>query len=366
MTQQTPAENDLLVYVGTYTRGESEGIYLYRLDTGSGALRPAGVASGVENPSFLAIHPNRRYLYAVSEIENMGGEASGAVNAFAIDPASGALTPLNQQPSGGTGPCHLSVDKTGQFVLVANYNGGSVAVLPIQDDGRLGEASDFIQHEGASSVDPKRQDRPHAHSITLDAANRYAYAADLGLDKVLIYRFDQAAGKLVPHDEVQVTGGAGPRHFDFHPNNRYAYLIDELDNTVIAFAYDADSGALTPIQTVSALPEDFQGTSYCADVHVAPSGKFVYGSNRGHDSIVVFAIDEETGRLTSVDHESTRGEFPRNFALDPSGRYLLVANQNSNNVVTFCIDQETGKLTATGEEIEVPMPVCLKLLPLSA
>lgn len=361
MTEQNHGE--LLVYVGTYTRGRSEGIYVYRMDASSGALELLSKATGVSNPSFLAIHPQRHYLYSVSEISDFAGKPSGAVAAFKIDPKTGDLTRLNQQPSHGAGPCHLSVDKTGQFVLVANYGSGSVAVLPIQDDGQLGEATDFIQHQG-SSVDPRRQVGPHAHSVTLDPTNRYAFVADLGLDKIMIYRLDLSQGKLKPNDEpwAQVKAGAGPRHFDFHPNGKYAYLINELDSTMTGFTYDGTRGRLSEIQTVSTLPDGFEDTSYCADIHVSPSGKFVYGSNRGHDSIVIFESDEGTGKLTYVDHESTQGETPRNFAIDPTGTFLLAANQNGDTVVTFRMDQQTGRLMPTGHVAEVPTPVCLKML----
>ena len=353
----------MLVYVGTYTRGESEGIYVYRLALPSGALEPVSTASGNDNPAFLTFGPQQRYLYAVSEIGEFEGQPSGAVSAFAISPGTGELAHLNQQPTGGAGPCHLTVDQTGRSLLVANYDGGSVTVLPIGDDGRLGEATDFVQHEG-SSVNPERQAEPHAHSITLDPANRYAFAADLGLDQVVIYQFDSAEGKLKPNDPAwaQVKPGAGPRHFAFHPSRRYAYVIDELDNTITAFTYDETRGALEHIHAVGTLPDGFGETSYCADIHVSPSGRFVYGSNRGHDSIVIFAIDEQTGRLTYVDHEPTQGQTPRNFAIDPTGSFLLAANQDSNNIVTFRIDQETGKLASTGHVAEVPTPVCLKMM----
>ncbi len=358
---------EILVYIGTYTQGESEGIYVYRMEKSSGALEFASVAKGVENPSFLDIHPQHRYLYAVNEVGEFAGESSGAVSAFSMDENTGELTFLNQKPSGGAAPCHLSIDQTGQFVLVANYGGGSVASLPIQDDGKLGEATDFIQHQG-SSVNPRRQKEPHAHSITIDLANRYAFAPDLGLDKILIYKLDLTQGKLVPNDEpwAQVKAGAGPRHFDFHPSRRYAYVINELDSTLIAFTYDETHGTLEEIETVSTLPEDFSGTSHCADLHVHPSGKFVYGSNRGHDSIVIFAIDEGTGKLTYVGHESTQGKTPRNFGIDPTGTFLLAANQSTDNIVTFRIDQQTGELMSTGHVAEVPTPVCLKMLPISS
>jgi 6-phosphogluconolactonase len=333
------------------------------MDKSTGALEFVSAAGGIENPAFLAIHPQQSYLYAVNEVGQFAGKPSGAVSAFSIDSETGELTLLNQQSSQGPGPCHLSVDHTGQFVLVANYSGGSVAVLPIDSEGKLGEATDFVQHEG-SSVNPRRQEKPHAHSIMVDESNRYAFVPDLGMDKIMIYRLNLADGKLEPNDEpwAKVKAGAGPRHFDFHPNGKYAYVINELDNTLIAFDYDATRGRLREIQTVSTLPEDFSGTSYCADMHVSPSGKFVYGSNRGHDSIAIFGIDEDTGKLTLVGYEPTQGKMPRNFGIDPTGALLLAANQNSDNVVVFRIDRQTGNLKSTGFMVEVPKPVCVKMI----
>lgn len=361
MTQQNKRE--ILVYVGTYTRGESEGIYVYRMDPSTGAWVLASTAGGVSNPSFVALHPQGSYLYSVSEMRESGGRSGGAVSAYAIEPSTGTLTFLNQQSSIGTGPCHVSVDKTGDYVFVANYAGGSVAMLPIREDGRLDPASDFVQHEG-SSVNPQRQTAPHAHSINPDPTNRYVFVPDLGLDKVMCYKIDFENGKLVPNDKpwARVAPGMGPRHMAFHPNGKYAYVINEIGSTITAFAYDGANGTLGEIQMISTLPEDFEGTSYCADVHVSSSGKFLYGSNRGHDSIVIFGIDEETGKLAPVGYESTQGEFPRNFALDPSGNFLFAANQNTDNIVAFRVDQQTGKLTPTGQIMEVPMPVCIKML----
>lgn len=355
------ASQTLWVYFGTYTNGESKGIYLSQLDLASGALsRPRLVAETV-NPSFLAVHPSERFLYAVNEVGDFEGRSSGAVSAFALDPETGGLTFLNQQASRGAGPCHLIVDKSGKDVLVANYGGGSVAVLPIGSDGRLSPASAFSQHQG-SSVNPRRQEGPHAHSINLDAANRFAFAADLGLDKVLVYRFEASRGSLSAGDppSASVKPGSGPRHFAFHPSGRYAYVINEIASTVTAFAYDADRGTLNPIGAVSTLPEGFEGRSSTAEVQVHPSGRFLYGSNRGHDSIVVFALDSETGKLSYVEHEPTGGRTPRGFGIDPTGTYLLAGNQDSDLVVVFRIDPQSGALEPTGHEAKVPMPVCVK------
>ena len=353
----------VLAYVGTYTRGERGGIYAYRMDPFSGALEFASKATGADNSSFLAVDPQQRCLYAVNEAKEFSGKPTGAVSAFSIDPDTGKLTFLNKKPSHGADPCHLNVDKTGRYVLVANYSGGSLCVLGIQNDGQLGDATDFVQHYG-SSVNPQRQNGPHVHSITLDSANRYAFAPDLGLDKIMIYRFDSAKGKLKPNDEpwVQTRPGAGPRHFAFHPDGRWAYLVNEIDSTLVPFAYDEVRGTLRELQTVPALPEDFVGTSYSADVHVAPSGKFVYASNRGHDSIVVYSIDENTGKLTYVCHEPTLGKTPRNFAIDPTGRFLLVANQDSDTIITFRINEQTGRLTLAHQLSGVPRPACLKII----
>jgi 6-phosphogluconolactonase len=349
-----------IVYVGTYTQRGSEGIYVYAFDPSSGALSLVGTCGGVENPSFLAIAPSGRYLYATDEVGAFAGNRGGGVSAFRIDQETGLLTLLNHQPSHGAAPCYLSVDQTERVVLVANYNGGNIAVLPLERDGRLAPASDVIQHAG-SSAHPTRQRGPHAHSITIDPTNRYAFAADLGIDKLMVYRLDLGRGKLVPHDipSVEVRAGSGPRHFAFHPTGRYAYLINELDSTITVFSYDADRIELHTLQTISTLPEGTDIDNTCADVHISPSGKFLYGSNRGHDSIAAFRIDEATGQLSSIGHTSTQGRTPRNFGIDPSGRFLLAANQDSDTIVSFRIDEGSGELSPTGEVTSVPMPVCV-------
>jgi 6-phosphogluconolactonase len=334
------------------------------MDMSSGAMEFVGSYPGLDNPFFLAVHPQRSHLYAVNEVQEFGGQPSGAVSAFSIDPETGELSPLNQRSSGGTSPCHLSVDRSGRVVLVANYDGGTVSVLPIRNDGSLAEASHVVQHQG-SSVDPWKQEGPHPHSIIVDAANRYVFASDLGLDRIMVYRLEVSGGKLTPNDKpwVTVKAGAGPRHFALHPSARYAYVINELDSTITAFAYDAATGALIEVQTVPTVPGDFDGTNHCADIHVSPDGRFVYGSNRGHDSIAIFAVDGDTGRLSHVDHEPTMGKTPCNFAIDPSGTFLLAGNQASDTIVTFRIDGATGRLEPTGYLAEVAAPVCLKLIP---
>lgn len=347
------------VYVGTYTDGISQGIYRLELDTATGKLSEPELVAKAKNPSFLAIHPEGKHLFAVSEVD---GAKGGAVIGFALDPKSGALTPINHSSTVGSGPCHLVVDKTGKNVLVANYGGGSSAVIPIGEGGKLGEASCFVQHKG-SSVNPGRQKEPHAHSVNLDAANKFAFVADLGLDKVLIYKFDPAAGTITAQEPAgKVTPGSGPRHFAFSKDGKHAYVINEMGNTITAFDYDADKGTLTEIQNISTLPEGFTGTSYTAEVVVHPSGKFVYGSNRGHDSLAVFSADPETGKLTLVDITKTGGKTPRNFAIDPTGKYVLAENQGSDSIVVFAVDPATGKLTPTGQSVKVGAPVCVKFL----
>ena len=355
------------VYVGTYTGGggedKSQGIYLMELDLRAGTLSLPRVAAAAVDPSFLAIHPNRKFLYAVNELSEFRGRRGGGVSAFSLDQASGTLSPLNQQSSVGEGPCHLVVDRRGKNVLVANYGSGSVACLPIEADGRVQRFSSFIQHKGSGAT--KRQTSPHAHSINLDAAGRFAVVADLGLDKVFIYSFDAAQGKLAPNEPAfaKIAPGSGPRHFAFHPDGRFGYVISEMANTVTAFAYDADKGALTEIQTISTLPADFKGQSYTAEVQVHPSGKFLYGSNRRHDSIAIFTIDPSTGKLTTVGFEPTQGKNPRNFAIDPTGRYLLAENQDSDTIVVFHIDPKTGALRPTGQTVKLFKPVCIKMIP---
>ncbi len=356
-------EQDLLVYVGTYTDGKSEGIYLYRLHQSSGELRHVATTKGVVNPSFLTISPNGRYLYAVNEVEEFAGKKSGALSAFAINQRSGELMLLNQQPTLGGAPCYVITDQAGKFVLVANYVGGNVAVLPVHSDGRLGLATD-VQQDVGSSTNTDRQSGPHAHCIVLDPANRFAYACDLGTDKIMIFRFDAGRGKLTPGKNpwVPAKPGAGPRHLAFHPSGRYAYVINEMHATVTAFAQDAADGNLKEVQTLATLPLEFKDANTSADIHITPDGRFLYCSNRGHDSIAAFEIDQRSGALTFIVHESTGGKTPRNFAIDPTGTFLLAANQKSDNVVTFRIDGKTGRLTPTGHVAEVPSPVCLKFM----
>lgn len=353
---------DILVYVGTYTRGESKGVYIYRLNRDNGGLEPLGYGSCKSSPSFLAFSPGYDYLYAANEIGEYQGERSGALAVWSIDQETGELDFINQSATGGPGPCYVTVDATGKYAFAANYSGGSVAMIPINEDGSLAPASDFVQHVG-SSVNERRQGEAHAHSCTIDPTNKYALVADLGMDKIMVYKLDLENGKLVPNDTpfVRLHGGAGPRHFCFSPCGRYGYVINELDSTVTSFVYDADAGTLETIETVSTLPDGWEGQSHCADIHMLSSGRFLYGSNRGHDSIVIMSVDTETGKLTPVGWESTQGNFPRNFCIDPTETFLLAANQNTDNIVSYRIDQETGLLTPTGQETQVPIPVCIKM-----
>lgn len=355
-----------LVYVGTYTGPKSKGIYVYRLNLATGALTSLGLAGEATNPSFLALHPNHRFLYAAGEVGSFEGKPSGSVDAFAINAESGKLTLLNRQPSIGSGPCHLVVDRAGKTVLVANYGGGSTTALSVREDGRLGDATAFIQHTG-SSANPRRQEGPHAHGIYLDAANHFAFVPDLGLDKVLIYRFDATKGSLAPNDPpaASINPGSGPRHFAIHPSGRYAYVINEIVCTVTAFGLNSERGELKEIQTLSTLPdgESVKPSYSTAELFVHPSGKFLYGSNRGHHSIVGYAIDEKTGKLTRLENVSTQGKTPRSFGIDPTGTFLLAANQDTHNIVVFRINPKTGRLSSTGNSVEAPSPVCVAFLP---
>ena len=362
---------ELFVFIGTYTEnirfgtgavleGRGKGIYIYRMDPDSGTLTHYRTAEGIVNPSYLCPSPDKRFLYSVNELKIYEGKASGSVSAFSVDPASRELRLLNKKPTRGTDPCHVCLNDAGTRLFVSNFMSGSVCVFPVRQDGGLGEALQFIQHEGAG-IDPRRQAGPHAHSLTLDARNRFAFVPDLGLDKVMVYAFDPESGRpLVPGKTpfVKVPPGAGPRHFEFHPGGKFAYLINELASSMTAFRYDAAAGALEELQTVPTVPAGYGGRNTCADVHIAPSGNFIYGSNRGHDSIVIYKIDEATGLLEYAGHESTQGKTPRNFAVEPSGRFLLAANQDSDTIVTFRIDGEAGRLSRA-HVTEVPTPVCV-------
>jgi 6-phosphogluconolactonase len=354
----------LSVFVGTYTgpKTGSRGIYRCEFDPATGDLSPPRLIAEVVNPSFLAIHPSGKYLFAVGEFDGPRAKAAG-VTSFLIDAASGMLSPVSQRPSGGKGPCHVAIDKAGHNLIVSNYGSGSVALLKVDQNGGLNGPADIIQHHG-KGPDPKRQEGPHAHSANLDAANRFAVVADLGLDRLFVYRFDGSTDRLTPNDppSYQTAPGAGPRHFAFHPDGKRAFVINELNSTLSALDYDADRGVLRQRQTVSTLPLGFSGTNWCAEVVVHPSGKFVYGSNRGHNSIAAFAIEAD-GKLRPIGHQGEGVKTPRNFNIDPSGRWMIVANQDGNDLVVFRIDTESGALSSTGRRVEIGGPVCVMFWP---
>ena len=364
------AMKDTLAYVGTYTNGKSKGIYLFRLQTqneGSAEnipLVPLGLAAESNNPAFLAVDPKRRVLFAINEINTFDGQASGSVSAFAIDPATGKLALLNQRPSRGTGPCHLLLDRSGRNLLVANYGGGSIAVIRVEPDGHLGESTAFVQHAG-NSVNRARQAGPHAHGTTLDAANRFAFVCDLGLDQILTYRFDADKGTLTPGNPAftAVKPGAGPRHMVFRPDGRFAYVFNEMHSTVTVFAYDATAGRLSEVETVSSLPANYEGNKSGAEIAIVPSGKFLFVSNRGNSTLTRFEIDPTKGTLKYLEEQPTGGKTPRHFGLAPSGQHLAAANQDTGTILVSRIDPASGHLQPSGVLTEVPSPVCVVFWP---
>jgi len=372
---------DQLVWFGTYTGGpaNSEGIYVSRFDATTGKLTAPVLAAAAKNPSFLAVHPTLPVLYAVSEVADADGKPTGAVRSFAIDEATGTLANKNHQSSGGKGPCHVSVDRTGRVALAANYGSGSVICFGLAADGSLdpvvagtpsgvpsssGVPGGFIQHEG-KGPNPQRQEGPHGHSIYPTADSRFAVACDLGLDKVFLHSLDADKATLTPHGFGRTAAGAGPRHFAFHPSGRYGYAVNELDRTVTAFAFDPQAGTLAPIQSLSTLAADVTDTKgfSTAEIVAHPGGRFLYASNRGHDSIAMYAVDPASGLLTFLGTEPIRGKTPRNFVIDPTGQFLLAAGQNSHTVTVFAIDAETGRLSFTGQSLDVPSPVCIRFRP---
>ena len=354
----------LITLVGTYTSGESEGIYALELDPDSGAMRLLGLAAPADHPSFLAAHPSADVVYAVSELSTPDGDDGGILHVFSLDGKTGRLTLKERAPTLGAWPCHVSLDPAGRFAMVANYLSGSVTTFALHPDGSLAGRRDHRRHQGSGPV-ADRQDRPHPHAIQTDPFGRFALVPDLGADRLVVYRLDQELGKLLDHEPpyAQLHPGAGPRHIVFHPSGRFVYCINELDSTVTAFRYDAETGALAPIETVSTLPRDFSGGSTCAEIQIHPTGRFLYGSNRGHDSIAVYRIDEASGSLTLLGHEPTQGRTPRHFSLAPTGKILLAANQESNSIVSFHVDQQTGLLTPTGHQIQIPDPACVIVFP---
>jgi 6-phosphogluconolactonase len=357
-----PQPSGRLVFVGSYTGAASKGISAFRFDDRTGTLTPVGLAAETRNPSFLTASADGRFLFAVNEYAMSNGDRTGAVTSFAIDRATGMLTKLSEQPSRGSDPCHLMLDRTGRYLAVANYTSGTFAVFPVGTDGRLGPAGTVFTNEG-SGPNRARQAGPHAHDVLFDARNRFLLGADLGLDRVFVYRFDAATGRVTPNDPPSgsVAPGAGPRHLAFHPNGRFLFAIDELASTITSFTWDGERGRLGRLGSVSTLPADFHGQSATAEIAVHPNGRFLYGSNRGHDSIAVFDI-AANGSLTPVEFQPTRGRTPRHFTLDPAGRWLIAANQDSNSLAIFAVDQTTGKLTPSGPLVSSGAPVCVLFL----
>jgi len=353
--------DSLRVYVGTDTGPtKGQGIYLTQLDTASGTLAPPELAVKSTNPTFLALHPSGKFLFAANGVQRLNGKRVGAASSFSIDPATGKLTAINQASSGNVGPCHLSIDREGKNLLIANYSGGGFAVIPVDDAGKLSEPSCSIQDDKSNPKLP-----PRGHCIQPDPSGKFVLGDDLGLDRIFVFRFDAVKGLLTANDPpaAETPHGTGPRHIAFHPNGKWAYNIDETKSTMIAYAWDAEKGVLTELQTLSTLPADFHRTSTAAEVVVHPSGKFVYGSNRGHDSIAIFKIDNETGKLTPSGDVPTGGKTPRSFAVDPSGNWLVVGNQDSGQVAAFNVNADTGDLTPSGQPIKVPVPVCVMFAP---
>ncbi|GAA4446630.1 lactonase family protein [Nibrella saemangeumensis] len=365
MLAQVQAQPKEILYVGTYSTRGSEGIYVYSFDRKTGALeRLQGITQG-KSPSFLAVHPSGRFLYAVNEGDQQGENKSGTVSAYRIDPATGKLTYINQQSSHGGAPCHISIDKTGKLAFISNYSGGSLTMLPIAADGSLGTETDHVQHNG-SGANKSRQEKPHVHSAILSPDERFVYVSDLGTDKVYIYEIDKAKGKLKPAQtpHVSVAPGSGPRHFTIHPNGKYAYLVEEIISAVASFSRDSKTGALTLMQDqVKALKDEFDPKNSGADIHTDPMGRYLYESIRGKHLLAIFSIGND-GKIQLIGQQDTQGKTPRNFLVDDRGEFVLAANQDSDNVVVFKLEAKTGKLTPTGTEIKVPAPVCLKMLTL--
>lgn len=357
------APKDWIVYVGTYTDKGSEGIYAYRFNAATGGVASLGLAAATPNPTFLALDPAGAHLYAANETDNFNGGRTGSVTAFTVDAKTGKLAAINTVSSKGAGPCHVKVDRTGKVVLVANYSGGSIASLPIEAGGGLKEAASFFQFTG-TGANAGRQREPHGHSMNISPDNRYAFAADLGTDRIMQYKLDAARGTLAPNDPpfVALKAGAGPRHFTFSADGKHAYAINELDSTITVFDYDAAKGVLAATQTIGTLPAGFSGGNTTAEVITDGAGRFVYGSNRGHNSIAVFSADRKTGKLTLSGHVPSEGKTPRNFALDPTGKWMFVANQDTNNVAIYAVDGQTGMPKPVGKSIDVSRPVCVRFV----
>ena len=359
--QRTDA-NEPLVFICAFASGDDGAIHAYQLELDAGRLKPVHRTKDVKQPFFMAVSPDKKFLYSTHAAGQFGGKEHEQVAAYEIIRRTGRLKLLNRQSALGSSTCYLDIDATGKTVVVANYATGSVASLPVQEDGSLSKASSLIQHKG-SSIDPARQQAPHAHCIVVSPDNRFVYAVDLGLDQVLGYRLEAASAKLSPNRQpfVRTPPGAGPRHLTFHPNGRHVYVINELDNSVTVFGYESGSGMLIERQTISTLPEDFSGTSYCADLKITPNGRFLYGTNRGHDSIAAYRIGDD-GRLTLLAIQPSLGKGPQNLAITPGGELLLCANLGGDNVAVFRIDPKTGGLTGVDQPVSMPSPSCIMIL----
>ncbi|MGC2294823.1 MAG: lactonase family protein [Candidatus Acidiferrales bacterium] len=354
------------VYIGTYTEHGSKGIYVCEFDPSTGTLTPPELAAATADPSFLVVSPDRRFLYAINETDHFNGQPAGGVSAFSIAPATGKLTLLNQVSSLAPGPAYITLDRSGHYVLVANYDEGSVAVYRIMPDGKIGDSTAFVRHYG-SSVNAERQKGPHAHSIAMSSDNRFAIVADLGLDELIVYPLDASQGTLGTPRVIKTDPGVGPRHLTLASSGKFVYVINELKSSLTVYSYNASDGAMTPLQKISTLPNNFHGENTAAEVVLDPTEKFLYASNRGDDnSIAVFAVDPKKGTLTAIEYVPTGGKTPRNFAIDPSGQWLLAANQDSNNIVTFRINAKSGRLTPAGKSIEVNSPTIVDFVPLIA
>ena len=351
------------MYVGTYTHGKSKGIYIFDFDAISGKLELKGISSELENPAYLCVSKNNKYLYAVMEVREFQGEASGAVGAYSIDSKTGLLKLINIQSTKGKDPCHLCIDGTGKYLFAANYNEGTFSVYPLGNEGQIGTISSIFRHKGSGPVKP-RQEEPHVHYVTLTPDEKYLCAVDLGIDRINIYSFTPGNGcPLIKEARpVTVKPGSGPRHMDFSPNNKFTYLLTELSSEVVVFEYNCHGAAFNQIQCISTLPSGFEGSNYCAAIHISPCGNYLYASNRGHDSIAIFRIISASGKLEPVSHIPTRGIFPRDFAIDPTGRFLFAANQDSDTIIPFAIMPDSGLLEQTGNVIEIPNPVCIKII----
>lgn len=354
----------MLVFVGSYAEASDSGVYVYSFDSTTGKLALLDQAAGLKNPTFLNLDAARLKLYSIEETETAAGRSGGAVS-FGIDPRQGTITRLNQAATVDSPTCHIQRDAEDRYLVVASYHGGKVGLLSLHEDGTVGKLLDTKQHEGRS-VHPERQTQPHPHSAFFSPDEQYVYVPDLGLDRIMTYRIDKVKEALVHIGETEIHPGAGPRHLVFHPEGKYAYVINELDSTITSLRYDASTGKLQPMETVPTLPADYQGENTCAEITISRDGRFLYGSNRGHDSIAVYSVDGESGRLTLIEHVSTEGKHPRHFALTPDGDFLIAANRDTNNLTVFRVDRESGKLTFTGNSVPVSKPVCVQMAYFSA